>query len=66
MLSVVTFAFSLLEMKPKWFEHNEIPYYDMWVDDVLWYPLMLQGKKFDGQFTFQGLKKILSYSLIEK
>uniref|UniRef100_A0A8C7H202 Oxidized purine nucleoside triphosphate hydrolase n=1 Tax=Oncorhynchus kisutch TaxID=8019 RepID=A0A8C7H202_ONCKI len=41
------------EMSPQWFDSDKIPFGQMWVDDILWFPLMLQ-KKFFGYFKFQG------------
>ena len=40
------------EMKPQWFMVDEIPFAQMWVDDLYWMPLFLQGKKFKGRFLF--------------
>ncbi len=40
------------EMKPQWFEVNEIPFDQMWPDDSIWMPFFLAGKKFRGQFLF--------------
>lgn len=37
----------------------------MWPDDILWYPLMLQGKKFLGYFRFQGHDLMLEQKLEE-
>lgn len=53
------------EMKPQWFECHQIPFNQMWPDDVLWFPLMLQKKKFIGYFTFQGHDVILRHTLEE-
>ncbi|XP_003964830.1 oxidized purine nucleoside triphosphate hydrolase isoform X2 [Takifugu rubripes] len=53
------------EMKPQWFECHQIPFSQMWPDDVLWFPLMLQKKKFLGYFKFQGHDVILSQTLEE-
>ena len=33
---------------------DEIPYDKMWADDALWIPGLLSGKKFDGEFVFDG------------
>uniref|UniRef100_M4A4D3 Oxidized purine nucleoside triphosphate hydrolase n=1 Tax=Xiphophorus maculatus TaxID=8083 RepID=M4A4D3_XIPMA len=41
------------EMRPQWFDCDKIPFSQMWADDVLWFPLMLQKKKFVGYFKFQ-------------
>lgn len=40
------------EMKPQWFKATDIPYAEMWSDDILWLPLILEGKKVRGAFTF--------------
>ncbi len=40
------------EMEPKWFAVDEIPFDQMWSDDIYWMPLFLAGKKFKGSFLF--------------
>ena len=42
------------EMRPKWFHKNDIPYDEMWDDDKYWLQHFLEGKKFNGQFFFEG------------
>lgn len=42
------------EMSPKWFHVDEIPFMNMWPDDVHWMPLFLKGKKFKGRFLFDN------------
>jgi 8-oxo-dGTP pyrophosphatase MutT (NUDIX family) len=39
------------EMRPQWFAFSNIPYRQMWADDELWLPLLIEGKKFKGSFT---------------
>ncbi|CAH3136765.1 unnamed protein product [Porites lobata] len=51
------------EMRPKWFSLSEVPFSDMWPDDPLWFPLMLNGQKFSGYFKFKGHSEILDYTL---
>ena len=53
------------EMRPQWFQLDQIPFADMWPDDSYWFPLLLQKKKFCGHFKFQDQDTILSYSLRE-
>ncbi|CAL8273382.1 unnamed protein product [Lota lota] len=53
------------EMRPQWFDIDKIPFSLMWADDILWFPLLLQKKKFLGYFKFQGQDKILSHTLDE-
>ncbi|HET8709384.1 MAG TPA: 8-oxo-dGTP diphosphatase [Candidatus Saccharimonadales bacterium] len=40
------------EMAPQWFKTADIPYDDMWQDDIVWLPLVLRGKKLHTTFTF--------------
>ena len=42
------------EMVPAWFSLNEIPYDQMWEDDVYWLPALLDGKFVTGDFLFDG------------
>jgi len=53
------------EMKPQWFSDKSIPYETMWPDDKFWLPILLEGKKFQGKFTFDNLDstKIINHSL---
>ena len=53
------------EMKPQWFHINEIPFKEMWPDDVHWMPLFLSGKKFKGRFLFSESDIILEQELLE-
>lgn len=52
------------EMKPQWFEKNmnAIPLKDMWPDDKYWLPLILEGKKVEGEFLFGENDTVLDYS----
>jgi 8-oxo-dGTP diphosphatase / 2-hydroxy-dATP diphosphatase len=54
------------EMKPQWFEVNKIPYAKMWSSDKHWFPLLLQGKKFFGNFLFDGNDEVIEFTLNEK
>lgn len=40
------------EMTPRWFDIAQIPYDQMWSDDIHWLPLLLAGKTFRGKFHF--------------
>ena len=42
------------EMKPRWYDEDEIPFGKMWPDDLYWFPLFLEGKKFRGKFTLDA------------
>jgi 8-oxo-dGTP diphosphatase/2-hydroxy-dATP diphosphatase len=51
------------EMSPKWFKVDEIPFKEMWADDIYWMPLFLNGEKFKGKFVFENNDKLLNYNL---
>ena len=59
------------EMRPEWFPVDEIPYGNMWTSDKYWLPLLLEGKKFRGNFLFdrpsdkEYSAKIIKHELIE-
>lgn len=53
------------EMKPQWFSIEQIPYNEMWPDDIYWLPLFLAGKKFTGKFLFGEGDQILRKELVE-
>ena len=42
------------EMIPKWFHINEIPFDEMWPDDVYWFPFVLEEIPFKGYCKFAG------------
>ncbi|HEY5695756.1 MAG TPA: 8-oxo-dGTP diphosphatase [Candidatus Saccharimonadales bacterium] len=53
------------EMAPQWFHITEIPYDNMWQDDILWLPMVLEGKKVFGNFTFDEADNMLTHSIRE-
>ena len=53
------------EMKPRWFDINEIPYDLMWPDDKYWLPMFLEEKRFKGKFLFNEVNEIIDYTLLE-
>ncbi|MFA5020106.1 MAG: 8-oxo-dGTP diphosphatase [Candidatus Pacearchaeota archaeon] len=53
------------EMISEWFHRDKIPYENMWPDDKYWLPLLLEGKKFIGEFLFDIERNIKSYTLKE-
>jgi len=59
------------EMTPRWFDISQIPYEQMWSDDIFWLPLLLARKIFRGKFHFDKPStadysaKILSQELHE-
>ncbi len=40
------------EMIPNWYEANNVPYDDMWIDDRYWLPSVLAGRKVSGECYF--------------
>ena len=42
------------EAGPFWNKIDNIPFDKMWVDDKLWFPLMLSEQKFKAEFVFDG------------
>ena len=40
------------EMRPKWFSINELPYKEMWPDDIYWIPEVLKGNLLKAAFQF--------------
>lgn len=53
------------EMQPRWFTLDAIPYDEMWPDDIYWFPLFLEGKKFRTWFLF-GKDDLVLEKSIEK
>lgn len=48
----------------RWFPIAQIPYGEMWHDDRLWVPLLLDGKSFVGDFYFtENYKEFLSHNI---
>lgn len=42
------------EALPLWFDKSAIPYHEMWADDKIWLPRVLQGESVSGKFIFTG------------
>ena len=40
------------EMNPKWFSKDELPFQDMWPDDIFWLPEVLKGNLLKAMFKF--------------
>ena len=53
------------EMKPYWFNIQDIPYNQMFPDDKYWLPLVLENKKFIGNFEFNEQWELLDYHIEE-
>ena len=50
------------EAVPLWFDLNEIPFDEMWEDDKHWLPLVVESKRFSGDWLFDG-DRIVDYRL---
>lgn len=49
----------------RWFAFDEIPYENMWQDDEHWLPLLLDGRRFNGEFYFNAEgTELLHHNLI--
>lgn len=53
------------EMAPKWFAVDQIPYKQMWADDILWLPKVLEGHIVEGYFLFDEDQKMLDHEVRE-
>ena len=53
------------EMAPAWYGREEIPYEEMWSDDIHWLPLVLGGKKVKGVFWFGDNDEVLDMRIEE-
>lgn len=51
------------EMNPKWFKFSEIPYNQMWSDDQIWLPKVLEGQKIKAKFWFDNNLQVTKYTL---
>ena len=40
------------EAVPLWYGVDQVPYDEMWEDDIHWLPTMIQGERFYGRFLF--------------
>lgn len=51
------------EMRPMWFDLNNIPYNRMWDGDVLWLKHVLAGKKIKANLTFNIDNSLKDYKI---
>lgn len=52
------------EMDPKWFNIEDIPFENMWVDDPFWVPLVIKGKQIKGEFVFGDNNELLKKEVV--
>jgi 8-oxo-dGTP diphosphatase len=53
------------EAMPLWTPINAIPYDQMWSDDRIWLPLMLERRPFLGRFVFDG-DQMLDHAMLDR
>lgn len=46
------------EAVPLWTPVDAIPFDEMWADDRLWFPFLLEEKRFRGRFLFDGERMV--------
>lgn len=51
------------EMAPQWFKLADIPYDQMWQDDIYWLPAVLAGQSLKTRFVFDTNEQMLSAEL---
>jgi mutator protein MutT len=47
------------EMRPQWFKLHDIPYDQMWQDDIFWLPAALLGHTLQCRFVFNANEQML-------
>lgn len=53
------------EMNPKWYDLDQIPYSQMWPDDIYWLPEVIGGKKINAEFHFDNDDNVIKYEIVE-
>lgn len=51
------------EMKPEWFDIEQLPKSDMWQSDLFWWPYFLDDKPFVGHFVFDEADKVVEHDI---
>lgn len=51
------------EAAPLWYDLARLPYEEMWEDDPLWVPHVIDGRRFAGRFLFDG-ERMLDHELV--
>lgn len=52
------------EMRPQWYDLQNIPYDEMWVDDKLWLPLVIKGLYVKASFSFDSNDNIIKQEIV--
>jgi 8-oxo-dGTP diphosphatase len=53
------------EMAPEWFNITNLPFDEMWPDDIFWLPHILKGQRIKASFELDKNDRIISYSVKE-
>jgi 8-oxo-dGTP pyrophosphatase MutT (NUDIX family) len=53
------------EMRPKWWDVEDLPFERMWPDDEIWYPLFLSDRRFAGTVHFTNTTTIVKHDVRE-
>jgi len=53
------------EMRPVWFDLDDVPFDRMWADDPHWWPYLLAEKTFAGTLTFTNTTTLVEYWIRE-
>lgn len=53
------------EALPFWKARDQVPYDQMWQDDIHWFPFLLRGESFEGWFEFDG-DRMLAHRVVGK
>ena len=53
-------------MKPEWFKIKDIPFNEMWEDDIFWLPQVLNGKFIEADFLFDENQKMIEKNIHQK
>ena len=51
------------EMRPQWFQLENVPYNEMWADDQYWLFDFLHGAKIKADFLFKDYNEIISHQV---
>jgi len=54
------------EIRPAWFNKNELPFEKMWPDDPYWLPQVLAGKYVDAEILFDENEKPSDVRIVER
>lgn len=52
-----------LEMKPKWFDVEDLPFEQMWPSNRYWLPLAINETKFDAFFLYKDEKELIKWEI---